>query len=76
MNLAEQMQAMMDELLAIKHLNKSIQFDVNNSISVDGAKKIATLMTMIDNLQVPHIVASFESVGPDDIMNDENRGMA
>ena len=71
MTLAEQMQSMMDELLAIKHLNKSLKKTIDSEMTVNGAEKIATLISMIDNLRIPDIVLAFEEVGSNDFNNDQ-----
>ena len=75
MTLAEQMQSMMDELLAIKHLNRSLKKAIDSEITVNGAEKIATLISMIDNLRIPDIVVAFEEVGSSDF-NKEQTGLA
>jgi hypothetical protein len=63
MTLAEELQNMMHELKAIKHMNSSIKIEIDKlRPSIDGIKKIATLIGMIDNLNVPDIVCAFEDV--------------
>lgn len=62
MTLAEELQNMMHELKAIKHMNHSIKKDIDNNPTPAGIKKIATLIGMIDNLNVPDIVCAFEDV--------------
>ena len=62
MTLAEQMQMMMDELRAIKHMNKSIKAQMEDNVSLQGVKKVATLITMVDNLGIPDVVSFFEDV--------------
>jgi len=63
MTLAEELENMMHELKAIKHMNSSIKMEIDKiNPTVDGIKKIATLIGMIDNLKVPDIVCSFEDV--------------
>ena len=76
MTLAEQMQSMMDELKAIKHLNNSLKFDIDSEVSLDGARKIANLISMIDNLRVPDIVGTFEEVNSANNFNNEQSGLA
>jgi len=76
MTLAEQMQSMMDELKAIKHLNNSLKFDIDSEVSLDGARKIANLISMIDNLRVPDIVGTFEEVNSANDFNNEQSGLA
>ena len=62
MTLAEQMQMMMDELRAIKHMNKSIKAQMEDNVSLQGVKKVATLINMVDNLVIPDVVSFFEDV--------------
>ena len=63
MTLAEELENMMHELKAIKHMNSSIKMEIDKiNPTVDGVRKIATLIGMIDNLKVPDIVCSFEDV--------------
>ena len=62
MTLAEQMQMMMDELRAIKHMNKSIKAQMEDNVSLQGVKKVATLINMVDNLVIPNVVSFFEDV--------------
>jgi len=76
MTLAEQMQSMMDELKAIKHLNNSLKFDIDSEVTLDGARKIANLISMIDNLRVPDIVGTFEEVNSANDFNNEQGGLA
>ena len=76
MTLAEQMQSMMDELRAIKHLNKSLKFDMDSEVTHNGARKIANLISMIDNLRVPDIVVAFEEVSSANDFNNEQGGLA
>lgn len=76
MTLAEQMENMMAEIKAIKLLSQSIQNDLNHDISLNGVKKIANLMALIDSVVVPDIVESFEDVNELDHVNDINAGFA
>jgi hypothetical protein len=76
MTLSEQMQSMMDEIRAIKLMTKSISKDMENDISVNGVKKIANLMTMIEGLQIPDIVCQFEEVGMMEYLSDIQSGQA
>jgi|TARA_Y100000289_G_C3792679_1_gene84879 hypothetical protein len=62
MTLAEQMQMMMDELRAIKHMNNSIKAQMEENVSLEGVKKVATLINMVDNLVIPDVVSFFEDV--------------
>jgi hypothetical protein len=62
MTLAEQMQMMMDELRAIKHMNNSIKAQMEDNVSLEGVKKVATLINMVDNLVIPDVVSFFEDV--------------
>ena len=62
MTLAEEMQMMMDELRAIKHMNNSIKAQMEDNVSLQGVKKVATLITMVDNLVIPDVVSFFEDV--------------
>lgn len=62
MTLAEQMQVMMDELKSIKHMNKSIMAQMDENVSLEGVKKVATLITMVDNLVIPDVISFFEDV--------------
>ena len=62
MTLAEEMQIMFDELRAIKHMNKSIKAQMEENVSLQGVKKVATLITMVDNLVIPDVVYFFEDV--------------
>lgn len=76
MTLSEQMQSMMDEIRAIKLMTKSISKDMENDISVNGVKKIANLMTMIEGLRIPDIVCQFEEVDMMEYLNDTQSGQA
>ena len=76
MGLSEKMQSMMEEIKAIKHLNQSIKTEMDNDISVSAAKKVALLISMIDNLNIPDIVCSFEEVGGMEFLDDNQRGLA
>lgn len=62
MTLAEEMQIMFDELRAIKHMNKSIKAQMEDNVSLQGVKKVATLINMVDNLVIPDVVSFFEDV--------------
>ena len=62
MTLAEQMQMMFDELRAIKHMNNSIKAQMEENVSLEGVKKVATLINMVDNLVIPDVVSFFEDV--------------
>ena len=62
MTLAEEMQIMFDELRAIKHMNKSIKAQMEDNVSLQGGKKVATLINMVDNLVIPDVVSFFEDV--------------
>jgi|13_taG_2_1085334.scaffolds.fasta_scaffold18180_6 hypothetical protein len=76
MTLAEQMQSMMDELKAIKHLNRSLKIDIDSEVTIDGARKIANLVSMIDNLRIPDIVVAFEEVSSVNDFSNEQSGLA
>ena len=62
MTLAEEMQIMFDELRAIKHMNKSIKAQMEDNVSLQGVKKVATLINMVDNLVIPDVESFFEDV--------------
>ena len=62
MTLAEEMQIMFDELRAIKHMNNSIKAQMEDNVSLQGVKKVATLINMVDNLVIPDVVSFFEDV--------------
>ena len=62
MTLAEEMEIMFDELRAIKHMNKSIKAQMEDNVSLQGVKKVATLINMVDNLVIPDVVSFFEDV--------------
>ena len=72
MTLAEEMQIMFDELRAIKHMNKSIKAQMEENVSLEGVKKVATLITMVDNLVIPDVVSFFEDV--DDMSGFKEQG--
>tara|TARA_R110002020_G_scaffold349137_1_gene562778 strand:+ start:347 stop:577 length:231 start_codon:yes stop_codon:yes gene_type:complete len=76
MTLSEQMQNMMDEMRAIKLLTNSIKNDLENEISVNGVKKIANLMVMIEGLHIPDIVSSFEDIENIEYFDDTQSGQA
>ena len=76
MTLSEQMDSMMNEMRAIKHLNKSIKSVLDEEYSFRGIKKVATLIGMIDNLRIPDIVCSFEEVESMDLLDNSQSGMA
>jgi len=76
MTLSEQMQSMMDEVKAIQLLTKSISKDLENDMSINGVRKIANLMAMIEGLKVPEIVCSFEEVNGMEYFDDTQSGMA
>ena len=76
MTLAEQMQSMMDELKAIKHLNRSLKIDIDSEVTIDGARNIANLVSMIDNLRIPDIVVAFEEVSSANDFSNEQSGLA
>ena len=76
MTLSEQMQNMMDEMRAIKLLTNSIKNDLENEVSVNGVKKIANLMVMIEGLQIPDIVYSFEDIDNIEYFDDTQSGQA
>tara|TARA_R110000744_G_scaffold336683_1_gene441938 strand:+ start:2032 stop:2262 length:231 start_codon:yes stop_codon:yes gene_type:complete len=76
MTLSEQMESMMDEVRAIKLLTKSISKEMESDVSVNGVKKIANLMTMIEGLKVPDIVCQFEEVDGMDYFENTQSGMA
>ena len=76
MTLAEQMENMMAEIRAIKLLSQSIQNDLNHDISINGVKKIANLMALIDGVVVPDLVSTFEDINELDQVNDMNAGLA
>ena len=62
MTLAEEMQIMFDELRAIKHMNNSIKAQMEDNVSLQGVKKVATLINMVDILVIPDVVSFFEDV--------------
>ncbi len=72
MTLAEEMQIMFDELRAIKHMNNSIKAQMEENVSLEGVKKVATLITMVDNLVIPDVVSFFEDV--DDMSGFREQG--
>tara|TARA_X000001388_G_C2229881_1_gene122717 strand:- start:2303 stop:2530 length:228 start_codon:yes stop_codon:yes gene_type:complete len=72
MTLAEEMQMMMDELRAIKHMNNSIKAQMEENVSLEGVKKVATLINMVDNLVIPDVVSFFEDV--DDMSGFKEQG--
>ena len=72
MTLAEEMQIMFDELRAIKHMNKSIKAQMEDNVSLQGVKKVATLINMVDNLVIPDVVSFFEDV--DDMSGFKEQG--
>jgi len=76
MTLAEQMENMMAEIRAIKLLSQSIQNDLNHDISINGVKKIANLMALIDGVVIPDLVSTFEDVNELDHVTDSNAGLA
>lgn len=76
MTLSEQMQVMMDEMRAIQLLTKSIAKDMESNMSVNGIKKIANLMAMIEGIDIPDIVCSFEEVNSMEYFDDTQSGMA
>ena len=76
MTLAEEMQNMMDEIKAIKLMNKTILKDMDRDVSIAGVKRIANLMAMIDTLKIPDIVCAFEEVKGMDYFNDNQSGLA
>jgi len=76
MTLAEEMQNLMDEIKAIKLMNKTILNDIDKDPSLTGIRKIANLMAMIDVLKVPDIVCAFEEVNEMDYFNDNQSGLA
>jgi len=76
MTLAEEMQNLMDEIKAIKLMNKTILNDIDKDSSLTGIRKIANLMAMIDVLKVPDIVCAFEEVNEMDYFNDNQSGLA
>jgi hypothetical protein len=76
MTLSEQMQSMMDEVRAIKLMTKSISKDMENDISVNGVKKIANLMTMIEGIQIPDIICQFEEVDMMAYLDESQSGQA
>ena len=49
---------------------------MDNDISINGVKKIANLMTMIEGLHIPDIVCSFEEVNSMEYFDDTQSGMA
>tara|TARA_R110000765_G_scaffold248818_1_gene350689 strand:- start:261 stop:473 length:213 start_codon:yes stop_codon:yes gene_type:complete len=70
------MQSMMDEIRAIKLMTKSISKDMENDMSVNGVKKIANLMTMIEGLRLPDIVCQFEEVSDMEYFDNAQSGIA
>jgi len=66
----------MDELKAIKHLNRSLKIDIDSEVTIDGARKIANLVSMIDNLRIPDIVVAFEEVSSVNDFSNEQSGLA
>ena len=70
------MENMMAEIRAIKLLSQSIQNDLNHDISINGVKKIANLMALIDGVVVPDLVSTFEDINELDQVNDINAGLA
>ena len=76
MTLSEKMQNMIDEMRAIKLLTNSIKNDLENEVSVSGVKKIANLMVMIEGLQIPDIVYSFEDIDNIEYFDDTQSGQA
>tara|TARA_R100001244_G_scaffold46574_1_gene41640 strand:+ start:1721 stop:1951 length:231 start_codon:yes stop_codon:yes gene_type:complete len=76
MTLSEQMQSMMDEVRAIKLMTKSISKDMENDVSVNGVKKIANLMTMIEGIQIPDIIGQFEEVDMMAYLDESQSGQA
>ena len=76
MTLSEQMQNMRDEMRASKLLTNSIKNDLENEVSVSGVKKIANLMVMIEGLQIPDIVYSFEDIDNIEYFDDTQSGQA
>ena len=45
-------------------------------MSINGVRKIANLMAMIEGLKVPEIVCSFEEVNGMEYFDDTQSGMA
>ena len=76
MDLAERMQILMDEVRAIKLISGAMQRDFETDMSLTSLKKIANLMSMIDGLDVPEIVCSFESVEEQELINSKQSGLA
>jgi hypothetical protein len=76
MDLAERMQTMMDEVRAIRLLSRSIQKDFETETSIKALKKLANLLAMIDTLDVPEIICSFESVEEQELINSKQSGLA
>ena len=76
MDLAERMQILMDEVRAIKLISGAMQRDFETDISINSLKKLANLMSMIDGLDVPEIVCSFESVEEQELINSKQSGLA
>ena len=76
MDLAERMQILMDEVRAIKLISGAMQRDFETDISINSLKKLANLLAMIDTLDVPEIVCSFESVEEQELINSKQSGLA
>tara|TARA_R110002012_G_scaffold319046_2_gene538580 strand:- start:42 stop:272 length:231 start_codon:yes stop_codon:yes gene_type:complete len=76
MDLAERMQILMDEVRAIKLISGAMQRDFETDISINSLKKLANLLSMIDGLDVPEIVCSFESVEEQELINSKQSGLA
>jgi|TARA_R100001463_G_scaffold23977_4_gene57287 hypothetical protein len=76
MDLAERMQILMDEVRAIKLISGAMQRDFETDISINSLKKLANLLSMIDGLDVPEIICSFESVEEQELINSKQSGLA
>ena len=76
MDLAERMQILIDEVRAIKLISGAMQRDFETDISINSLKKLANLLSMIDGLDVPEIVCSFESVEEQELINSKQSGLA
>jgi len=76
MDLAERMQILMDEVRAIKLISGAMQKDFEKDISINSLKKLANLLSMIDGLDVPEIICSFESIEEQELINSKQSGLA
>ena len=49
---------------------------MENDVSVNGVKKIANLMTMIEGIQIPDIICQFEEVDMMAYLDESQSGQA